>query len=555
MSLRKKSLKKLAIFSALLLSYGVNSCYAQDAFTPLQMAVPFEQTQEATGQQLEPAQPAEPEMQADVAQPQSESILSQIKKGPLNESDVFLQLTTAVDKFCQCNIRASRDDFNYLVNNSIQNDFVYLAIADKMAELGLFDMASLSISKIKDKDIAGPSISAIKKYYYPKRKLKLDDELSLAEAYSDILYNNQSSEATSELLKNQDLLLTSDYANYLVALGSYKSNFLSQAEKYIDFALLQNPENLNYQTLQAKIYAQKDDSVRALKIVDNLKKQNLYAYEFDKKIKALEQFVLYKLAKNEHEKDYRLGYYYYFEDDNQSAINALQGAVSKKRASNGSVYALMARIYFDMSEFEKASDSARKAYKINFNNPEALIVLGDLKSRDKDFDKALAYYKKACSKDKKSYEPFVKLAQSYQRLNNEKKAKEIYIKILKTHFDCAEAYYNIALLDKDKKEIYLKKALAVNPMYEGAWVELAGLEVIRLNYEAAQKYLANAYYIDENDFRYYYYQGLIAKNSGDVIQAQENFRKCLMLNPDFKDAQKEIGILKVKSDQIKQGKL
>lgn len=555
MSLRKKSLKKLAIFSALLLSYGVNSCYAQDAFTPLQMAVPFEQTQEATGQQLEPAQPAEPEMQADVAQPQSESILSQIKKGPLNESDVFLQLTTAVDKFCQCNIRASRDDFNYLVNNSIQNDFVYLAIADKMAELGLFDMASLSISKIKDKDIAGPSISAIKKYYYPKRKLKLDDELSLAEAYSDILYNNQSSEATSELLKNQDLLLTSDYANYLVALGSYKSNFLSQAEKYIDFALLQNPENLNYQTLQAKIYAQKDDSVRALKIVENLKKQNLYAYEFDKKIKALEQFVLYKLAKNEHEKDYRLGYYYYFEDDNQSAINALQGAVSKKRASNGSVYALMARIYFDMSEFEKASDSARKAYKINFNNPEALIVLGDLKSRDKDFDKALAYYKKACSKDKKSYEPFVKLAQSYQRLNNEKKAKEIYIKILKTHFDCAEAYYNIALLDKDKKEIYLKKALAVNPMYEGAWVELAGLEVIRLNYEAAQKYLANAYYIDENDFRYYYYQGLIAKNSGDVIQAQENFRKCLMLNPDFKDAQKEIGILKVKSDQIKQGKL
>lgn len=553
--MNKKSLKKLAIFSALLLSYGANSCYAQDAFSPLQEAIPFEQTQEAQ-QQLDSAQPAEPAMQTEYDQPSgAESVLSQIKKGPLNESDVFLQLTTVIDKFCQCNIRASWDDFNYLVNNSIQNDFVYLALADKMAELGFFDIANLSISKIKDKDIAGPSISAIKKYYYPKRKLKFEDELSLAEAYSDILYNNQSSEATGELMKKQDLLLTSDYANYLVALGSYKSNFLSQAEKYIDFALLQNPQNLNYQVLQAKIYAQKKDNIRALKIVENLKKQNLYTKEFDKKIKALEQFVLYTLAKSEDEKNYHLGYYYYFEDDDQSAINALQGAISKKRANNGNVYALMAKIYIDVNEFEKASDSARKAYKINSDNSDALIALGDLQYRDKDFNKAESYYKKACSKDKKSYEPFVKLAQSYQMLDNNKKAKEIYTKVLKTHFDSAEAYYNIALMEQDKKEIYLKKALSVNPMYENAWVELAGLEVVRLNYEAAQKYLANAYYIDENDFRYYYYQGLIAKNSGDAIQAQENFRKCLMLNPDFKDAQKEIGILKVKSNQIKQGKL
>lgn len=544
MLLHKKSLKKLVIFSALLSLCGANLCYAQDAFTPLQMAEPFSQTEEAAQQQAAPDVLAEP--QAD---------LSQIKKGPFTEIEVFLQLTSAIDKFCQCNIRASWEDFNSLVDNSVQNDFVYLTIAEKMAELGLFDVANLSISKIKDKDITELSINAIKKYYYPKRKLKQEDEFSLAEAYSNILYNNQSSEATRELLKNEDLLLTSDYANYIVALGSYKSNYLSQAEKYIDLAIIQNPENLNYQCLQAKIYAQKDDGARALKTVENLKKQNLYSYEFDRKIKALEQFVLYKLAKKEYEKNYHLGYYYYFEDDNQNAINALQGAVSKKRSSNGVVYALMARIYFDMDEFEKASDSAKKAYRINFDNPDALVVLGDLNFRDKEYEKARGYYKKACSKDKKSYEPFLKLAQSYQKLNKEKKAKEIYTKILKTHFDSVEAYYNVALLEKDKKEIYLKKALAINPMFESAWVELAGIEVGKSNYETAQKYLSNAYYIDENDFRYYYYQGLIAKNLGDYIQAQDNFRKCLMLNPDFKEVQSELNVLKVKSNQIKQGKL
>lgn len=528
--MHKKSLKKLAIFSALLLYYGANLCYSQDAFSPLQMATPLQQ--------------AEPEVD-----------LSQIKKVPLNENEAFSVLTTTVDKFCQCNIRASWEGFNSLVNNASENDFVYLAIAKKMAELGLFDVANLSISKIKDKDITGLSLDAIKKYYYPKLKLKQEDELSLAEAYSNIIYNNQSSETTNELLKNENLLLTSDYANYLVALGSYKSNFLSQAEKYINLAIIQNPENLNYQTLQAKIFAQKDDNAQALKIVENLKKQNLYSSEFDKRIKALEQFVLYQTDKNEWDKNYHLGYYYYFENDNTNSIKALQGAISKKRASNGLAYALMSRVYFDMNEFEKASDSAKKAYRIDFNNPDALIVLGDLQYRDKDYGKALDYYKKACAKDKKSYIPFVKLAQTYQKLNNEKKAKEIYTKVLKTHFDSADAYYNVALLEKNKKEIYLKKALSVNPMFESAWIELASIEVGKADYEIAQKYLANAFYIDENDFRYYYYQGLIAKNSGDYIQAQDNFRKCLILNPDFKEVQNELNVLKVKNDQIKQGKL
>lgn len=555
MLLYKKFLIKSTILSALLLSYGASLCYAQDAFSPLQTAVPFEQTQEARQQQAEAGRLEIEQAKPDEIQTESKIDLSQIKKGPLVESEVFSQLTAALDKFYQCNITASWEDFNSLVNNSVQNDFVYLTFAGKMAELGLFDVANLAISKIKDKDISELSVNAIKKYYYPRKKLKTEDELALAEAYSDIIYNNQSSEATSELLKNNDLLLTSDYANYLVALGSYKSNFLSRAEKYIDFAVLQNPDNLNYQSLQAKIYAQKGDSQRALKIVESLKKQNLYSYEFDKKVKALEQFVLYKLAKNDDEKNYYLGYYYYFDDDNQDAINALQNAISKKRAFNGEVFASMAKIYLDMNEFEKASDSAKKAYRINSGNPVVLIALGDLRYRDKDYDKALDYYKRAFSKDKKSYEPSIKLAQTYQKLNNTKKAKEIYTKVLKTHFDSADAYYNIALMEKDKKEIYLKKALAINPMLESAWIELASGSVYRGDYELAQKYLANAYYIDENDFRYYYYQGLIAKNSGDIIQAQENFRKCFTLNPDFKEVQNELNILKVKGDHIKQGKL
>ena len=459
----------------------------------------------------------------------------------LSENGTFYHFVSATDRFVQCNIRASWEDFRNLINNSEANDFIYISFANKMADLGLFDLANLAASKIQDQGIASISIDAMKRFYYPRRKLKLEDELFLAEIYSNIMYNNQSSEATNELLKNETILSVSDYANYLVALGSYKSNFYSRAAKYINIAIIQNPTNLNYQKLKTEILAENGNQSEALKMVENLKKQNLYSYEYERKIMSLEQFVLQKIAKDEGGKNYHLGYYYYLENDNSKAIRTLQSALSsKKKFNNGMVYALMSEVYLNMDEFEKAADTAKKAYKISKDYPKALVTLGDLSYRDKNYKQALEYYKKAASVDKKSYLSFIKEAQTYQKLSDIKKAKEIYLKILKTHSDSWEAYYNTALLNKDKSIVYLKKSLAINPLFADSWIELAKNEMSNGNYSIAQKYLSNAYYIDENDFRYYYYQGLVNINFGDLAQAKYNFKKCLKLNSKYNDAQKAL---------------
>lgn len=460
----------------------------------------------------------------------------------LTPTDTFSQFANATDRFVQCNVRASWTDFKTLINNNLRNDFVYLSIANKMSDLGLFDLANLASSKTQDSDLSKISIDDMKKYYFPRKKLKTEDEIFLAEIYSNIIYNDQSSEATNELLKNEALLSNSDYANYLVALGSYKSNFYSRANKYIDLAIMQNPSNLNYKKLKAEILVEDNKPTEAIKLVSDIKKQNLYSYEYDRKVSALEQYILYKTTKADWKKNYHLGYYHYLENDDSKAIKTLQTALSasKKRGNSAEIYALMSEIYLDMNEFEKSTDAAKKAYKINTNLPKSLISLGDLSYRNKNYKQALSYYKQAASEDKISYIPLVKEAKTYQKLSNTKKAKEIYLKILKTHFDCWEAYYNIALLDKDKEIIYLKKALAVNLMFKDGWIDLARIEIERSNYDIAQKYLSNAFYIDENDFRYYYYQGLVSKNLGDYVQAEYNFKKCLKLNPNFKEAQKEL---------------
>lgn len=460
----------------------------------------------------------------------------------LTPNDSFYHFANATDKFVQCNVRASWSDFKSLITNSDSNDFFYLAMANKMADLGLFDLASLAAGKIKDKDITALSIGDMKRYYFPKKKLKTEDEMFLAEIYSNIMYNDQSSESTNELLKNEALLSNSDYANYLVALGSYKSNFYSRANKYIDLAILQNPTNLNYKKLKAEIVADNNKPAEAVKIVNELKKQSLYSFEYEKKVDSLEQYILYKTKTETWEKNYHLGYYYFIENDNSKAIKALQTAISstKKKNNQGKINGLMSEIYLNMNEFEKASDSAKKSYKINSNNPMALLTLGDLSYKNKNFKQALKYYKQASSQDKLSYTPMIKEAQTYQQLNNIKKAKEIYQKILKTRFDSWEAYYNTALLDKDKETIYIKKALAVNPLFKDGWIQLAKTEIDKSNYYIAGKYLSNAYYIDENDFRYYYYQGLVCKNTGEFAQAEYNFKKCLKLNPKCTEARQEI---------------
>jgi tetratricopeptide (TPR) repeat protein len=191
-----------------------------------------------------------------------------------------------------------------------------------------------------------------------------------------------------------------------------------------------------------------------------------------------------------------------------------------------------------MNDFEKAQDNALKAVNIDGNNSKALLVLGDLSYRNSDYKAALKYYQKAANTDK--YDAPLKIAQTYEQLGKDKKALEIYEKLLKTYNDCYIAYYKIALHDKSKEITYLKKAIAINFNFKDAWIDLGRCAIEQKNYKEANKYLQIANYIDENDFRYYYYQGLLAKKQGE--DGTSYFEKSLLLNPSYQPAKEELNI-------------
>ena len=233
-----------------------------------------------------------------------------VKKATLTHNSLHNQYVIAFDRFMQSNVKSSYRDFKNLIETMDENDYAYMKMAENMADIGFFNLSDLAVSKIEDKALSDALIADIKLYYSPSKKLKPDDEIYLGEVFSNIVYNDQSREATYELVKDTALLGESDYANYLVALGYLKSNDFVEAGTYIDVAIKMNSQNLNYKKLKAEILSQGKKPQNALKIVDFIKSQNLYTADFSRKVNSLEQYVLYKSNKNYSDKMYHLGYYY-----------------------------------------------------------------------------------------------------------------------------------------------------------------------------------------------------------------------------------------------------
>lgn len=464
------------------------------------------------------------------------------KRATLTKNDIHNHYAIALERFIQCNVKSSYADFRILIQTIEPNDYAYMQMANKMADLGFFNLSELAMSKVMDEDISYVYADDIKRFYYPSVKLKPKDEIYLAEIFSNIIYNAQSKEATTELLKNEELLKTSDYANYLVALGCLKSGSSNEAAKYIDNAISKNPNNINYKKLKAEIAIQNGKDGTALKLIAEIKQAPVLTSEFKNKVNSLEQYVLYKTEKQDYMKKYHLAYYYYYEGDLTKSMRTLQNTVSTKKKHNKMIYALLSRVYFDTKEYEKAESFAQKALNLDNSNPITLMVLGDIATRKGDFKTAAKYYEKAASYDKKSTTPLVKVAETYRKLDKNKNADEIYTKILKDHSDCPMAYYNVALKDPSRKNEYLKKAAALNLNFTDAWLELGKYSLDKNLYDKAKKYLAIAKYIDENNFKYYYYQGLLCKAQGLLQDAKFNFRKSVALKPDFKPAKEELSI-------------
>ena len=310
----------------------------------------------------------------------------------IKDNFVKAKYASAENRFAQSNVKASYDDFNDLIQRASHDDYVFLVYGMKMAEYGFFDLSEELINKLDTNGFTESYVNDIKKYYYPSGMVNRKDVIYLADAYSNIMYNNMAIETTSELL-NSTQAAESDYKNYLIALGYYKSNNLPQALKYINNALVENDNNVNYMILKAKILADSNKSAQALKLLDKIKKVQFKTIDFQKKVRAAEEYILYKTAKAEALKDYHLAYYYHLQNKSLLATKVLQSAILQAKQYSPLVFSLLGRIYYENDEPIKAQEFASRAYREDNNNYLAALTLADLNYNSRKYDISLKYYK------------------------------------------------------------------------------------------------------------------------------------------------------------------
>ena len=449
----------------------------------------------------------------------------------IKDNFVKAKFASAENRFAQSNVKASYDDFNDLIQRASHDDYVFLVYGMKMAEYGFFDLSDALIAKLDDNGFTSSYVSDIKKFYYPSAMVNPKDVVYLADAYSNIMYNNMAIETTSELL-NSNQASESDYKNYLISLGYYKSNNLPLALKYINNALVENDVNINYLALKAKILADSNKSSQALKVLAKIKKTEFKTVDFQRKVKAIEEYVLYRTAKAEALKDYHLAYYYHLQNKSLLATKVLQSAVLHAKQYSPLVFSLLGRIYYENEEPLKAQEFASRAFREDRNNYLASLTLADVSYDNRKYEDSLKYYKHA-KKLTKDIEPSVGMAKTYLAMEKDKKSKKIYEKLLKKNQFDEDLLVNSLQVFPQKSDYYMPRVASIDISNNDIWLGLANMAIRDKNFNMAATYLNNSYYIDANNFRYYYYLSLVLRAKGDNELAQQSLIRCSRLNSDY----------------------
>lgn len=449
----------------------------------------------------------------------------------IKDNFVKAKFASAENRFAQSNVKASYDDFNDLIQRASHDDYVFLVYGMKMAEYGFFDLSDALIAKLDDNGFTSSYVSDIKKYYYPSAMVNQKDVVYLADAYSNIMYNNMAIETTSELL-NSNQASESDYKNYLIALGYYKSNNLPLALKYINNALVENDVNINYLALKAKILADSNKSAQALKVLAKIKKADFKTVDFQRKVKAIEEYVLYRTAKAEALKDYHLAYYYHLQEKSLLATKVLQSTVLHAKQYSPLVFSLLGRIYYENEEPLKAQEFASRAFREDKNNYLASLTLADVSYDNRKYEDSLKYYKHA-KKLTKDIEPSVGMAKTYLAMEKDKKSKKIYEKLLKKNQYDEDLLVNSLQVFPQKSDYFMPRVASIDISNNDIWLGLANMAIRDKNFNMAATYLNNSYYIDANNFRYYYYLSLVLRAKGDNELAQQSLIRCSRLNSDY----------------------
>lgn len=455
-----------------------------------------------------------------------------------NKSKIRKDFIDTTLKFNQGNASVAYDEYSKIIRNT-RNDVALLSLAEVFYKIGFYSLAQEALHEIVYKNQYFDNISDFERSYKPKVELTKEDEIYFAKLYSDIYFNNSSQEVINELIKNKTLIKTNDLIDFTLARALFENKKYDDALNYINKAILINPTNFSYQMFKIDILLAEKKYKDAYKFINKMKKAKL-PLNFINEFEIKNSQILAMTSNDEKEKKYLATKKSFLEGNYEKTKKECQNILNFDK-DNDKIITLYAKSELALGKLERANSYFINSYKINRNNPETLVGIGDIRYIHGDYKKAIKSYKKALLKDKSNYEIILKLTCAHRQYAKKQKELNKYEQMLdKMPSSEYQSYYNTALSLAQKNDVlkdeFLKRSLNINPLDKKATGALVELYLQNKSYEVAKNLIYNTSYTLEKNYFYYYLCGLYNQALGKKKDAIYYYKTCLNLNPNFEIA-------------------
>jgi len=451
----------------------------------------------------------------------------------------FISITT---KFNQGNVTVAYNEYEKLID-IIDNDNSLLSLSKVLYEIGYFSLANMAIEKIVYKNQFYDIIQDLETTYKTRSLLSKEEEIYFAKLYSRIYFDNSAQEVVSELIgKKKEVkpeYQKNDYANFMLARAYFQQKKYDEANNFINKAIALNSKNIQYKIFKLDTLIAQEKYSDAEKFIQKIEKKYI-TINLKEDFNIKKEGLLTNLSNNEKDRKYHIVKKTYLEGNfEKSKKDAL--SILNFDKDNDKLITLYAKSEFALGNIERANTFFINSYKINKNNLETKVGIGDIRYIHGDYKNSVKIYKQAYKKDKTNYETLIKLAAAQrQYAKNQKELRKLEFLIDKIPKNEYLAYYNSAISIAQKndvlKESYLKKALEFNPLHEDSIGELIQMYLKAHQFEAAKSLIYNTAFTLEKNYYYYYVCGLYNQAIGKRDEAIKFYRTSLDLNPNFEVA-------------------
>jgi len=178
-------------------------------------------------------------------------------------------------------------------------------------------------------------------------------------------------------------------------------------------------------------------------------------------------------------------------------------SVRKNADEKALIHTKLARSYMEQGQYSTARDSLKKALSVSSNHSDANYVMALLMSQLKKYPEAERHFARAVASDNENSAAAHDFGTFLCQTGKNEKAKKYFdIAVSNPLFERAELSYMragecLANIDSSEAEVYLKKALSINPRLAPALFKLARMKYDAKTYLSSRAYIERLFAITE----------------------------------------------------------